>query len=216
MPIQRIILVRHGEAEHLVTEALTGGWTDTRLTRLGCNQARRAGKALAALLNGADFQFYASDLQRASRTAQIIGQVLNHPPVITASLREINNGAAANRTRAEARTILQPMTQPRMDWQPYPGGETWRQFLARLLPFVENLPETPSTVVLVGHANTSAAVVQWWLGMSDAQIDATHFYISPCSITDLRISQWGMKMVYTVNSTAHLVGLNGAKGSRYA
>lgn len=208
MPIQRLILVRHGEAEHLVTEALTGGWTDTKLTRLGCLQARRTGKALAALLKGVDFQFYSSDLQRASRTAHIIGQVLNHPPVITAELREINNGAAANRTRAEARAIFQPLTQPRMDWQPYPGGETWRQFLARLLPFFENLPSPPTTVVIVSHANVLVAAVQWWLEMTEPQIDNSHFFFHPCSISDLRFALWRLKSVNMLNSTAHLVRLN--------
>ncbi len=203
MTVQRLILIRHGEAEHLVGN-ITGGWTDTRLTPLGIRQARRTGKALAELLPGGSFQILSSDLLRARQTAELIGQVLGVPPLVTANLREISNGAAANRTRDEARALFQPFSQPRMDWQPYPGAETWRVFLARLLPFLEGLRDTPATAVLVTHANVLSAAVQWWLQMTAEQMDRTQFYFDPCSITDLRLTSRGLKMVHSLNNTAHL------------
>lgn len=206
MPIQRILLIRHGEAEHLVSD-LTGGWTDTRLTPLGVRQARRTGKALAALLKDTKFQLYASDLRRARQTAEWIGQAVGKAPIITPHLREISNGAAANRTRAEAKAMYQPFTQPRLDWQPYPGAETWRAFLARLVPFLQSLPDSPPTAVLVTHANALVATVQWWLEMKDDLIERTQFFFDPCSITDLRISHWGLKLVRTLNNTTHLARL---------
>jgi phosphohistidine phosphatase SixA len=38
--MQELILVRHAEAEHLVSD-LTGGWTDSSLTNRGRRQAER-------------------------------------------------------------------------------------------------------------------------------------------------------------------------------
>jgi len=44
--MHELILVRHGEAGHLVSD-LTGGWTDSSLTERGKRQAERLGPALS-------------------------------------------------------------------------------------------------------------------------------------------------------------------------
>lgn len=70
--MQKLIVVRHGEAEHLLTGTV-GGWTDTKLSEVGMEQALRTGQRLETFLTGTDFNFYCSDLERAYDTARIIG-----------------------------------------------------------------------------------------------------------------------------------------------
>jgi broad specificity phosphatase PhoE len=83
-------LIRHGEAEHLLT-GLVGGWTDTKLTEVGKQQARCTGERLSQLIKNTPFNFYASDLSRAKVTAEIIGDVLGKKPALVNELRELNN-----------------------------------------------------------------------------------------------------------------------------
>jgi hypothetical protein len=56
--------VRHGFPDHMV-KGQTGGWTDSHLTDLAWEQARRTGSRLAQMLEGADYAFCSSDLLRA-------------------------------------------------------------------------------------------------------------------------------------------------------
>ena len=96
-----LILVRHGESDHLVNET-TGGWSESQLTTRGKTQATYTSQTLAAKLPCDTFGFYASDLLRAKQTAEIIGDAINVAPVLCPELRELNNGVARNKTLAEA------------------------------------------------------------------------------------------------------------------
>ena len=75
-----LILVRHGESDHLVN-ATTGGWSESPLTTRGKTQALATGQALAAQLRDATVGFYASDLPRAQQTAEVIGRAIHLAPV---------------------------------------------------------------------------------------------------------------------------------------
>ena len=207
--IKELFLLRHGEAEHMVTD-ITGGWTDTPLTMLGTVQARRAAERLALRLKNRPFQFYTSDLLRARQTAEAVALALGHQPVVTAELREISNGDAAYLTRTAARVLWRPTSQPIFDWQPYPGAETWRTFLQRLTPFFERAAaEGPETALWVSHSLVIKAAIQWWLGFNEAQISSTHFQFDPSSITWLSTSPWGNRSVVKINDTAHLEPADG-------
>src|SRR5262245_22326634 len=95
-----LVLVRHGESDHLV-KATTGGWSESLLTTRGKTQAQATGQALAAHLREATVGFYASDLPRAQQTAAVIGSAIHMAPVWCPALRELNNGAARNTPLAE-------------------------------------------------------------------------------------------------------------------
>lgn len=59
--MRELLVVRHGESEHLAT-GLTGGWTNAHLTERGRAQARLTGARLARLLRGRSLTFCSSDL----------------------------------------------------------------------------------------------------------------------------------------------------------
>jgi probable phosphoglycerate mutase len=199
-----LILIRHGQAEHLVKD-LTGGWTDSSLTGLGRDQAERIARRLAALLDGVSYEIYSSDLVRAVETAEIIGRVLSWPPILTPALRDQNNGIAANRTKTEARRLRVPMSQPLIDWIAFPEAENWRMMLARLTPFLESLlTREAEVIVLISHRNVVTAIVQWWLGMPEALLSTTDFEAEPGSLAHLKVMYWGGRGIHKLNETSHL------------
>jgi broad specificity phosphatase PhoE len=118
--MNELILVRHGESEYMIN-GLTGGWTDTPLTESRRIQAEATGKRLLDVMKE-PHSFYSSDLRRAAETAHIIGTLLGRDPVLTADLREHNNGKAAHKSKEEAKLMRQPETEPILDWVPYPGA----------------------------------------------------------------------------------------------
>lgn len=119
--MDKIVVIRHGEAEHMLTGTV-GGWTDTKLTERGKAQALQTGHRLSTLLNphADDVAFYCSDLKRTRETADIIGQVLDVPPLARPELRDLNNGIAANKTQHESKSLALPKTEPLLDWVRYP------------------------------------------------------------------------------------------------
>lgn len=72
----RLLLIRHGETEHNVA-GLLAGVTDSRLTNHGLTQAQRLGSHLIRKRQLQFTQVFASDLQRALRTAQEICEAQN-------------------------------------------------------------------------------------------------------------------------------------------
>src|SRR5438270_9752821 len=84
-PPARLLLIRHGQStwnrEHRVQGQLDPPLSD---------QGRRQAELLGARLAGRAFSgFYASDLQRAVETAELIGDAIGMRPEPSPSLREI-------------------------------------------------------------------------------------------------------------------------------
>jgi probable phosphoglycerate mutase len=203
--VKELIIIRHGEAEHLVGEALTGGWTNSLLTEKGKKQAEAVGKKLAVMLKGKDYDFFCSDLDRAWETAEIIGKAIDKEPMAFRELRELNNGDAANLTRKEADRLFIPTTEPVWDWVPYPNAESWRIFNRRIAQFMNRINETSEDiVVIVTHGGSAIPVIHWWLGLDEEHQQNISFDINPCSITHLRINEWGEKCIKKLNDTSHL------------
>lgn len=203
--IKNLYLIRHGEAEHLVGQRLTGGWTDSNLTALGRVQAEKTGKRISIILKNADFDFYCSDLVRARETAEIIGRDLSKAPSASKQLRELNNGDAANLTSAQACRIALPMTEPRIDWIHYPNAESWRKMNDRVFEFMSLLDkEMAENIVIVTHRGIILAIIDWWLELNEHYINKISYDIDPCSITYLRINKWGEKTISKMNDTSHI------------
>jgi probable phosphoglycerate mutase len=203
--MDRLILIRHGYAQHMV-EGLTGGWTDLPLAEQGRHQAWRTGLYLAdnLLEYPSSYTFYSSDLLRASETASIIGTYIQLDPVITADLREINNGTVAYCTEKEAEGMKQHPTYPPVDWVPYPGAESWGIFRKRIVRFMEGI-SSDRKVLMVAHSNVIIAILHWWLQMDERTASRISFDTDPCSITVLRINAWEERTISTLNYTGRTV-----------
>jgi broad specificity phosphatase PhoE len=97
-----IYLVRHGQTEFNL-ERRHHGHLDSPLTELGREQARRAGEAVATLIDPRDGVIFSSPLGRALQTAMIVADVasIERPIIIDADLMEIGMGSAEGMTQAE-------------------------------------------------------------------------------------------------------------------
>jgi probable phosphoglycerate mutase len=205
--MRELLLVRHGQSEHHI-KGLTGGWTDTPLTPLGQRQAAITARSLLSLIRGKKLKFYSSDLIRAKKTAEIIGEILGIVPVTAEALRELNWGVARDMPLEQARHLELPMTEPLIDWVAFPEAETRRQLYNRITKFLEQLdPSTHQCVLVVSHGNAIASIIEWWLELTEPLQSRVDFEISPCSITHLRINDWEQKTIVRLNATGHLDNL---------
>ena len=202
--METVILIRHGEAEHMVSD-LTGGWSQTPLTERGRDQVRALATRLERDLEGVDYAFYCSDLERARQTADIIAEAVGREPTPSRELREFNNGVAADRAKEEVAQLYRPPSEPIMDWQPYPEAETWRRFYRRITAFMDVLHtvETRPTLI-VSHGGTIVNLVAWWIRLDEASLSYTTFHTSPASLSVLNVTPLNERAVERLNDTAHL------------
>jgi 2,3-bisphosphoglycerate-dependent phosphoglycerate mutase len=137
---------------HSVTEdnerGIATGWQPGRLSPRGRELAaelgrRRAGDRLAAV--------FSSDLARATETASIAFAGLSIPLLLDWRLRECDYGIYNATPAAE----LLANRGGHLD-DPYPGGESWRQAVARVGRFLTDLPLRweGRRVLLIGHVAT--------------------------------------------------------------
>jgi broad specificity phosphatase PhoE len=214
--MNKIILIRHGEAEHLVRK-MTGGWTDLPLTELGEKQAFRTGKELKEIFEREEKQFritfYSSDLQRAERTARIIVENagLCVPVIKRMELRELNNGIAKDLSLADAKKIRQPVTEPAIDWVPYPEAESWKMMHQRLASFMDSInTHSDELSIILSHSNAIICIINWWLGFEDDEtLTKISYKINPCSITILDRDEWDCRRIIKLNMTCHIKDLEG-------
>jgi 2,3-bisphosphoglycerate-dependent phosphoglycerate mutase len=124
------------------------GWLPGRLSGQGVEQARELGRRHA---DDGIAAVFCSDLRRAAQTAEIAFGESGIPVLLDWRLRECDygerNGMPAAQMHAHRREHLD---------LPYPGGESWRQAVARVGGFVAGLPArwAGQRVVVIGHVAT--------------------------------------------------------------
>jgi probable phosphoglycerate mutase len=153
-----LLLIRHAEAEHLVGD-LTGGSTDSNLTDLGLRQARLLAERLAVELEGCPVHLGAGPLNRARRTAEIIGEALGIQTQIYPALTDLNIGAATGLSQKQAGAMFIPPSEPRREWRPYPGAENWRELSQRVRDFMEVF-HSNKVSILVTHRAVIAIIIE--------------------------------------------------------
>lgn len=205
-----ILLIRHAQSQHHVN-GMTGGWTDTPLTRLGFRQAGRLGLYLAGQLMNKPERIFTSDLMRAAQTARPLSCLLDIPVEPEAGLREYNNGQAAGMTQAAAQEIQRPSTGTNLDWQPWPQAETWRQFYRRVSQTMQSLVSAQTgPLVIVSHGGTILNIVFWWLQLEEDLLENISFMTEPASLTLLGTNRWDQRQIDFLNRCDHLGSLQGA------
>ncbi|GAA2390603.1 alpha-ribazole phosphatase [Catellatospora methionotrophica] len=131
---------------------LATGWLPGRLSARGRALAaelgeRRRGDGITAV--------FTSDLRRATETADIAFGTTGVPILHDWRLRECDygrfNGMPAAQLHQDKLVYLD---------EPYPGGESWRQAVARVGGFLDDLPSRWSgqRVLVIGHVATAWAL----------------------------------------------------------
>jgi broad specificity phosphatase PhoE len=151
-PVTTLLLVRHGETDWN-RDGRWQGHSDTRLNKLGREQARR----VADELEGVDVM-YTSDLARARETAEIIAGRLDLDERIDDRLRERSFGAWEGLTAPE---IEERFAGDLDRWRSGEGpgavdAEPFDRFAERVRSFLDDIlgrhPE--ETVLVVTHGGT--------------------------------------------------------------
>lgn len=133
------------------------GWLPGELSEHGQSQAaelgrRRRDDGIAAV--------FCSDLERAVQTARIAFAETSLPMLYDWRLRECDYGQRTLMPVAE----LHAGRRDHLD-VPYPGGESWRQAVARVGWFLRDLPRWDGQRVLViGHVATRWGLDHWLNG----------------------------------------------------
>ncbi len=194
-------LVRHGE------HALQGRLAAGRMTGIGLSPKGRAeAAAIAARLAGEKIDaIYASPLDRARETAEIIAGRLELPVVIREDVIEVDFGEWTGLTFDQVRSDKR--------WVPWqscrsiaatPGGESWRRVQERAVDALFDLrrahPE--GTVVVVSHGDVIRAALLFALGMP---LDLyNRIEVATGSISAIRIDDGGIR-VPAINERPRLV-----------
>jgi probable phosphoglycerate mutase len=145
-----LILLRHGETDWN-RELRFQGHVDVALNAIGLDQARRLAQRIAG---EKVHRLYASDLLRAQQTAAPVALQLGLPAVTDPALREQSFG------RVDGMRVDDIKAEHPQAWAGWlrfdedfgmPGGETTRQFHARVMEVVQRL--------VAAHPGETLAVV---------------------------------------------------------
>ena len=153
-------LIRHGKDD----DTVRGGWSSIGLTEYGVEQVHKLGAQLQEMELGVDL-IYASDLQRAKETAEIIAEYLGASIEYRPEFRETNNGNLAGMKNEEAAEKYPGMYWSTLEYdQCYPNGESPETFYKRVEEgwekFKEEVKATGAkNVVLVTHGGVIEAIL---------------------------------------------------------
>jgi 2,3-bisphosphoglycerate-dependent phosphoglycerate mutase len=128
------------------------GWLDGVLSDTGREQARQLGERRR---DDGVTAVFTSDLHRAVETAEIAFRGSAIPVERDARLRECNYGSLNGMPRAQ----LDAQRALRLD-EPFPGGESWREAVARVAGFLDQLRRSHDRrrVLIIGHVATRWAL----------------------------------------------------------
>ena len=198
----KLYLIRHGETDYN-NKFRFQGQTDIPLNETGIAQAEKLAQYFADIPLDA---IYTSSLQRAARTADIIGRVKGLEPVPTKALWEMSFGIWENMNSADIQK------QYAKDWKDFfanpankkiPKGESMYEVQQRAYPEVKRiLDEYPEgNVAFVAHGGIIRVLICTMLGLDLNR--AWHLHVGNASVTCFYY--WGRS--YTLdfaNETMHL------------
>ncbi|MDY6768586.1 MAG: histidine phosphatase family protein, partial [Candidatus Nanohaloarchaea archaeon] len=151
----RIILARHGETDHNHDKILQGQ-RDVDLNERGVEQAKQLSERLAAEDIDA---VYSSDLERARKTAEIIGVEHDLEPEPIAALRERSYGELEGEPQESRRERVDHPDE--LDDLKPEGGENLDDLTERIRPVLNDIHEEHAgeTVAVVGHGWVNRAIL---------------------------------------------------------
>jgi len=201
----RLIVVRHAETDW-TRDGRYAGAREIPLNAVGLRQCQATAAALAERAVAA---IYATPLERARMSAEIIAKPHRLEVAIEAAFREMTFGAWEGMTREEVAATFPELC--RLWWEtPHlvevPGGETLAQVRGRV---VEGFAEVRAahegeTAVLVTHGVVIRLLVLDALGLGADRLWSLE--ASPAGITELEYEgDWAT--IHRMNTLVHLEGL---------
>lgn len=184
-----IYAFRHGQTDWNIVKRFQGH-TDIPLNAEGERQAL----ALAPLLKEVPLEMIlSSDLQRAARTAEIVAKHHGLPLLTDRRLREAHFGHVEGLTKDQVVATLgdeawqrwMSMTPENMDFA-FPGGETKRQFIARVQDCLEEFGASsprPRVIALSTHGAVLKRLIQLC-----KNAPSEDFWISNCDVHKLKFA----------------------------
>lgn len=197
-----IIMVQHTESEHHVN-GMIGAWGDWELTERGREEAFEVGKWL--LKEGCDnsFNMYASDLKRATQTAEEINKTLGITPIITDVIREVNAGAGNGQSREWYKSNKIPRNIAyNPDYKPFNDAESDRDLWNRLYPFYEEIiANDMERIIIVSHGTTLSFLQSMLMGYSFKDIERIRFNGNGGSVSKVVIEPNGKVIANYINKS---------------
>ena len=201
----RLIVVRHAETDW-TRDGRYAGARDIPLNAVGLRQCQATAAALAERAVAA---IYATPLERARMSAEIIAKPHRLEVAIEAAFREMTFGAWEGMTREEVAATFPELC--RLWWEtPHlvevPGGETLAQVRARVVEGFAELraAHEGETAVLVTHGVVIRLLVLDALGLGADRLWSLE--ASPAGITELEYEgDWAT--IHRMNTLVHLEGL---------
>lgn len=205
----KIFLVRHGEvAGNIGASSFFVGWSDLPLNERGEKQAQQVGAFLESeKISGV----YASDLQRAEKTAQRIAEKHGLRVETDVALREVNYGKWEGLSEADLhREYSEQWTARQNDpWNVAAvGGENYAQMWARFFPRWQKLLQKHDgeSFVIVAHNGLLRMLLCHLTGAPFENFK--RFHAANCGVSRLVIDRDGdgaeRIVLQSVNETAHL------------
>ena len=188
----RITTVRHGETDWNVARRAQGSM-DIPLNKTGENQARLLSERLK---NEPCDIIYASDLQRAKKTAEIINGYHNKELIATDRLRESSFG------KFEGTVLTDPVQR-----------EAFGEFMNERAPaYFKQVSEYLDEIIHAGHKNvfivahfgTIRAIICYFLKIPPE--DRARFYIGNTALHTFEMQSDGSFEMTLENDTRHLWG----------
>jgi 2,3-bisphosphoglycerate-dependent phosphoglycerate mutase len=175
--VTTVVFETHSTSEH--NEAgIASGWLGDALSAAGRAQAVELGERRRD--DGIDV-VYASDLHRAVETATIAFEGSMIPLRVDWRLRECDYGEL----NGMPRQVLDEQRVRRID-EPWPGGESWRDAVARVSSFLAELDG--GRVLVIGHIATRWALEHRVNGRTLSELAAEEFEWQPGWEYELRQS----------------------------
>jgi broad specificity phosphatase PhoE len=200
--VSRLLLARHGQSLSNAVRRFQGH-QDIALSELGILQA---GALATAVRRRPPAAVYASPLQRARRTAEIVAAEVGLEVVCVDDLRELSLGHWEGCTVDEIRALPgDPYTQWIRDpvAGPPPGGEPLEDVQRRVTRAIGDIAAAHpdrERVLIVCHGGVISAYLAHCLGLPLSAI--WRMTLSNCSLSEVAPPR-----VLSVNDTGHLAGL---------
>lgn len=192
---RRLLLVRHGETDHNAG-GVWQGQLDSALSDVGVEQARAAGRAIAAYRPS---RVVASDLARAAVTAQHVAEAAGVGVTLDPRWREIHvgqwQGLHTSEVRARYADLLAEMD--RTDIRRGVDGETLAEVGRRAGESLRELLDGLSDdecVVVVAHGVSTRAAVADLLGLDQLLATRALRTMGNCHWAELAHSRTGWQL----------------------